>query len=79
MTTKLIAQPYYRFKYAHFTGDLTRDDYLHSVGVALQYFFTPQFSARAFVDYALKESSNRAVPDYRKLDAGAGLNVSFRF
>ncbi|MBI3851101.1 MAG: hypothetical protein HY298_12615 [Verrucomicrobia bacterium] len=79
VTPKLIAQPYYRFKYTHFTGGVPREDFLNSVGLTLQYAFTRQFSARVFVDYSLKESSNPAVPDYRKLDAGAGLNLSLRF
>ena len=74
-----IVQPYYRFKYTRFTEGDHRDDYLHSFGLALHCFFTPQISLRAFTGYDLLESSNPGVPDYKRLDAGGGLNLTFRF
>jgi hypothetical protein len=74
-----IVQPYYRFKYTHFTEGDHRDDYLHSFGLALHCFFTPQISLRAFAGYDILESSNPSVPDYKRLDAGGGLNLTFRF
>jgi hypothetical protein len=75
-----LLQPYYRFKYTRFTADTDRQDYLHSVGVALYCFITPQFSLRAFAGYDWKSSDGRnAGPDYDKLDAGGGLNLTLRF
>lgn len=74
-----IIQPYYRFKYTRFTEGDHRDDYLHSFGLALHCFFTPQISLRAFAGYDLLESSNPDVPDYKRLDAGGGLNLTCRF
>jgi hypothetical protein len=74
-----IVQPFYRFKYTHFTEGDKRDDYLHSFGLAVHGFFTPQISVRLFAGYDILESSNAAIPDYKRLDAGAGLNLTFRF
>jgi hypothetical protein len=74
-----VVQPFYRFKYTRFTEGDERDDYLHSFGVAVHCFFTEQVGLRAFAGYDLLESSNPDVPDYRRLDTGAGLNLTFRF
>lgn len=72
-------QPYYRFKYTHFTADVNRDDCLNSFGVAFYWFFTPRISARAFASYDIRQSSATGIADYRKLDTGMGLNLTFRF
>lgn len=72
-----FVQPYYRFTYTHFTEDSRRDDYLHSLGCGIYYYFTPQISARVFAAYDVRRSN--AAQDYEKFDAGAGLNVTFRF
>lgn len=75
-----LVQPYYRFKYTHFTAGGDRDDHLHSLGLALHCFFTPQISLRAFVGYDLKESRGRdSAEDYRRLESGGGLNLTIRF
>lgn len=75
-----MLQPYYRFKYTHFTAsDVNRDDTLNSFGVAFYWFFTPQISARVFASYDMRNSSATGISDYRKLDTGAGLNLTFRF
>ena len=74
-----VLQPYYRFKYTHFTADVNRDDCLNSFGVAFYWFFTPRISARAFASYDLRQSSATGIADYRKLDTGMGLNLTFRF
>ena len=74
-----MLQPYYRFKYTHFTADVNRDDTLNSFGVAFYWFFTPQISARAFASYDLRHSSATGISDYEKLDTGVGLNLTFRF
>jgi hypothetical protein len=74
-----VVQPYYRFKYTKFTEGDERDDYLHSFGVAVHCFFTQQIGLRAFAGYDMLETSNPNIPDYRRLDAGGGLNLTFRF
>ncbi len=75
-----VLQPFYHFKYTHFTtSSADRDDYLNSLGVALYWFFTPQISARVFVDYDLRHSSQTIVSDYSRLDTGLGMNLTFRF
>ena len=74
-----VLQPYYRFKYTRFTEGDERDDYLHSFGVAVHCFFTEQIALRAFAGYDMLESSNPVIPDYRRLDTGGGLNLTFRF
>ncbi len=76
---RFLAQPYYRIQYSHYTRNHDRDDLLHSVGVAATWFLHPQVSLRAFVGYDLKESDDPIVPDYRSLNAGAGLGLAFRF
>jgi len=76
-----IFQPYYRMQYTHFTAypDGPRNDYLNSVGAGLYWFICPDFSVRTFVNYDLLTSGNPRVADYRKLDAGGGIDVSIRF
>jgi len=75
-----VLQPFYRFKYTRFTTETDRQDYLHSVGVALYCFITPQLSLRAFAGYDWKRSDGRnAGSDYEKLDAGGGVNLTLRF
>jgi hypothetical protein len=75
-----LVQPFYRFQYTRFLKDTeVRQDYRHSLGLAIYCFLTPQISVRTFVGYDLMNSSSHRVPDYRKLDAGGGLNLTFRF
>lgn len=74
-----VVQPFYRFKYTRFTQGDERNDYLHSVGLAAHCFFTQHIGLRAFAGYDILETSNPSVPDYRRLDAGGGLNLTLRF
>ena len=75
-----VIQPYYRFKYTRFTANTDRQDYLHSLGIALYCFVTPNISLRGFMGYDIKDSDGRnRGQDYRRLDAGGGLNVTVRF
>jgi hypothetical protein len=77
---KALLQPYYRFKYTHFTRGQNRDDYLNSFGLALYCHITPQISLRAFVGYEILETSQSAfAQDYKRFDAGGGLNLAIRF
>jgi len=74
-----VAQPYYRFQYTRYTAANDRNDALNTFGFSLYYFFNEKCSARLFVNYDLKESDDPIIADYRKLDAGLGLNLNFRF
>ena len=76
-----ILQPYYQFKYTHFTHSSvgTRNDYLNSVGLALYCIVCPNFEIRGYFDYSRRNSDNSAVAAYRQLDAGGGVNVTFKF
>ncbi len=74
-----VLQPYYRFQYTHFTADENRNDYLNSFGLALYCYFTPRISARAFVGYALMNTTSTRVPDYNQFDGGGGVNLTIRF
>jgi hypothetical protein len=75
-----VAQPYYRFKHTHFMDVFGgREDYLHSLGLGLYAFLTQRLSVRAFLNYDLRNSSNRYISDYRKLDLGGGANFTVRF
>ncbi len=76
---RLLAQPYYRFKYTDFTRKSDWEDCLHSTGISVQYLVTRWLSARVFVAYDAKESTNPGVDDYTKIDAGGGLTVNLRF
>ena len=72
-------QPYYRFQYTHFTKGGSRNDYLHSFGLALYCPVTRQIGLRAFVGYDIMDTNSQLVPDYKKLDAGGGVNLTIRF
>ncbi len=91
ITSKLIVQPYYRFKftdYSHFedinTQPISRRDYLHTVGATLYYYILPEISVRGFVSYDVNDSTADEsccgpIYDYKKLDSGVGINLNYRF
>jgi len=76
-----VFQPYYRMQFTHFTAypDGPRNDYLNSVGAGLYFMICPNFSVRTFVNYDILSSGNPRVDDYRKFDAGGGIDISIRF
>lgn len=74
----VIIQPFYSFKFTHFTAEVDREDYLHSTGIAMYYFILRNFHARAFVGYENRQSSVNAA-EYHLLGVGAGLNFTLRF
>ena len=78
LTRHLVMQPFYRYQLTEFTGE-SREDQLHSVGCSLAWFFNERVNVRLFTSYDLRQSSNPLAADYRKLDAGAGLNLNFKF
>ena len=74
-----VAQPYYRLQFSHYTHARDRQDLLHTFGLSLNYFFTDYLGVRAFASYDLRESNDPVVPDYRKVDAGMGINLTLKF
>lgn len=74
-----MAQPYYRFQFSHYTHANDRNDFLQTFGLSVSYFFTDYLGVRAFASYDLRESNKPLVPDYRKLDAGMGVNLTLKF
>ena len=73
-----ILQPFYRFQYAHYTR-INRDDYLNSFGLALCCPITRQITLRTFVSYDIADTDGFYVQNYQSLNAGGGLNLTFRF
>jgi hypothetical protein len=78
---RLVFQPYYRMQYTHYTEYPLgpRNDYLNSLGAGLYWIVCPNCTLRTFVNYDLLVSGNSRVPEYRKLDAGGGVNLTVRF
>jgi len=74
-----MVQPYYRFKYTHFTAGENRNDYLNSFGLAVYCAITRQITLRGFIGYDVLETSSQLVSDYNRLDAGGGVNLTIRF
>ncbi len=73
----IVLQPYYTFRYTHYTGT-DREDYQNSVGLGFYYFLGNYVSARAFVGYDQRFSSVFAA-QYHQVDAGGGLNLTVKF
>jgi hypothetical protein len=77
----VVFEPYYRMKYTHYSdyplGD--RNDFLNSLGAGLYWIVCPHFTIRTFVNYDILSTDNSRVPEYRKLDAGGGVNLTVRF
>lgn len=73
-----LFQPYYSFKYTHFTDTIHREDYLNSVGVAFYGIVCRNFSVRAFAGFDRRNSSLAAAV-YHQFDPGGGLNFTLRF
>lgn len=84
---KLVLQPFYRFQYTYFTGenrfsgDEQRSDFLHELGASLGYHFTRNISLRTFAGYQVKnvDDEKSSLPDYEKLDIGAGATFNIQF
>ena len=73
----VVVQPYYSFKYTHFTT-IPREDYLQSMGLAVYCMFNEWVSLRPYVTYDKKFSSTHN-DGYARFTAGAGLNLTVRF
>jgi hypothetical protein len=77
----VVFEPYYRLQFTHFTDYPLgpRNDYLNSLGAGLYWLVCPNFSVRTFINYDILKTGNPRVAQYHKLDAGAGINLTFRF
>jgi hypothetical protein len=83
MTRHFILQPFYRFQYSNYKFDTLatsdRNDYLHTFGVTLYYFFNKNVSLRTFFNYSLKQSDDPNTPAYHEYDGGLGASLNFSF
>lgn len=83
MTRHFILQPYYRFQYSNYrynsftTSD--RNDYLHSLGVTLVYYFNSNLSVRTFFNYNIKQSDDPSLSAYHEYNGGVGGTLNFSF
>lgn len=55
------------------------NNYLHTFGITLVYYFNKNVSARAFYNYNLKESDDHSTPAYNESESGVGASVNFSF
>ena len=76
----LVAQPYYRFQYTALDSYFNRTvtDLLHTTGFGLGWYPCENFSARAFANYNWADSDFESR-DYKQLNVGGGINLTFRF
>jgi hypothetical protein len=80
MTPKLVLQPYYRFQWSEYMNwPNRRSDLLHSFGFMTGYFFTDKLSARVFITYDKRNTTEPILPDYENYNIGIGLNFTYRF
>ena len=72
-----VAQPFYRYQYTDFvnTDDNVR---LHTVGFGVGWIPCANFAVRGFVGYNWQKSDNHTA-EYEQLNAGGGVNVTWRF
>ena len=71
-------QPYYRLQFTHYT-QINRDDLLNSFGLSLYCPITRQITLRTFMGYDIMNTDGFYAQNYRKFDAGGGLNLTVRF
>jgi len=82
VTSKVDLRPFYRFQYSYYPdyfAGASRNDYLHTVGIATDYSFNSWSSIRLFLDYELLDTDAASVGDYRKFDVGAGVSAGIKF
>ncbi len=73
-----ILQPFYRLQYSHYT-QIERNDWLNSFGLTLCCPLTQNISFRTFVSYDLLNTDGFYAQNFKRLDAGVGLNLNVRF
>ena len=79
ITSKILLQPYYRFTYTDFWENGDRNDFLHSIGLITSYHFNRWANLRLCGNYDKRETDDPLIPDYKKIDAGGGATLIFRF
>ncbi len=83
ITHGLILQPYYRFQYSHYQRntllDGDRNDFLHTFGVTLVYYFNQDVSLRTFLNYNRKQTDDPLTPEYHEFEGGIGAALEFKF
>ena len=79
LAPNLIAQPYYRIQWSHYTENSDRNDMYNSLGLGLNYAFGENASLRTFIGYENRNSTDTLVADYGKWDTGGGFTFSVRF
>ena len=77
LTDKILAQLLYRLQVQTYLG-ADRTDWNHQVNLAVTYAFNRWIAARAFASYGANHST-QSVFSYRAVNAGAGLNLDFKF
>ncbi len=79
---RMDLRPFYSFQYSYYPSyydGQSRNDYLHTLGVYVDYYVNSWSSIRVYVSYDAFKSSAASVQDYRKLDAGGGISAAFKF
>lgn len=76
-TTYSVIQPYYAYRYTRYTSDVTRDDHMHSFGLALYLFAGKNFNARIFTSYDKRYSSITAA-EFHQFTTGLGLDLNVK-
>jgi hypothetical protein len=82
ITDRFLAQPYYRFDHTYYPrtfADTKRSDFLHTVGLSVMYYFTQEFSVRAYASESFRGSDDPNTPYYSQFNPGVGLNFTIRF
>ena len=79
LTPDLWIAPYYRFQYFRYTRTGKRHEYLQTLGLSFLWRITPAVQVQFLVNHDWRESGDPVQPDYRKLDAGLGINLQARF
>ena len=70
-------QPFYRFQLNDFVD---ADVYMiHTAGLSAGWYPCANFSLRGFVGYNWSDAADKQAVEYSKLDAGGGVNATFRF
>jgi hypothetical protein len=78
----LVLQPFYRFQHTYYdrtSFNRSRNDIFNIVGASASYLFTQQISARLFISETFRNTDDRNISDYQKLDTGIGASFIFRF
>ena len=79
LAPSLVAQPYYRIQWSHYTANSDRNDMYHTLGFGLSYAISEKAIVRTFIGYENRNSTDTLIADYGKWDSGAGLTLNVQF